>query len=113
MDEPRVVGPGFNERVYQAVARVPHGSVASYGDIAAMLGARSVARQVGNALAALPAHRADVPWHRIVNSKGRISFRSDGSRSVDQIARLLAEGMEVDGNGAVVAFETKRWNGAD
>jgi len=111
MSEPRVVGPGFHERVYQIVAGVPRGSVASYGDIAGALGSRRVARHVGNALAALPAHRTDVPWHRIVNSRGRISFRSNGTRSVDQIACLLAEGVEVDGNGTVVAFAAKRWNG--
>ena len=112
MSEPRVVGPGFHERVYEVVAAVPRGSVASYGDIAGALGSRSVARHVGTALAALPAHRTDVPWHRIINSRGRISFRSDGARSIEQIAGLAAEDVEVDGNGTVVEFAAKRWIGS-
>ena len=93
------------------MAQVPPGSVSTYGDVAEALGARSVARHVGNALAALPAHRTDVPWHRIVNSRGRISFRSDGARSGEQMGRLAAEGVEVDRNGAVVGFAMKRWVG--
>ena len=112
MNARRVVGPGFNERVYEVVARVPAGKVSTYGDVAEALGARSVARHVGNALAALPAHRADVPWHRIVNSLGRISFRSDGARSGEQMARLIKEGVEVDRNGAVTDFAAKRWTDA-
>jgi methylated-DNA-protein-cysteine methyltransferase-like protein len=100
----RVVGPGFHERVYEVVSRVPPGSVATYGDVAGALGARSVARHVGFALAALPADRADVPWHRIVNGRGRVSTRGHGSPSDEQIRRLAAEGVEVDANGRVLEF---------
>lgn len=104
----RVTGPGFNERVYQVVGRVPFGRVATYGDVAAALGSPTVARHVGFALAALPADRDDVPWHRIVNAKGRVSIRSHGSRSDRQILLLQAEGIEVDTTGRVVDFARLR-----
>ena len=92
----RVVRPGFAERVFDEVRRVPPGSVTTYGDVAERLGARSVARNVGFALAALGADREDVPWHRVVNARGFVSFRADGRRSPDQISRLLEEGVDVD-----------------
>jgi methylated-DNA-protein-cysteine methyltransferase-like protein len=66
----RVVTPGFHKRVYAAVRRVPRGKVTTYGRIAEMLGARSVARHVGWALAACTDKR--VPWHRVINAAGRI-----------------------------------------
>lgn len=97
--EPRVVGPGFHGRVYAVVRTVPAGHVVTYGDVASALGSPRVARQVGWALAAL---RDDtVPWHRVINAKGRISFKGDTPRAVLQRARLVAEGVEFDATGRV------------
>ena len=71
----------------------------TYGDVASALGSPRVARQVGWALAAL---RDDtVPWHRVINAKGRISFKGDTPRAVLQRARLVAEGVEFDATGRV------------
>ncbi|MEN8149694.1 MAG: MGMT family protein [Planctomycetota bacterium] len=106
MDEPRVVGPGFHERVFAVVAAVPPGRVTTYGDVAGALGSRRVARQVGYALAACP---DDLPWHRVVNAKGRLSARGHGAASDEQILRLRAEGTEVDVHGRVVDFAEKRF----
>lgn len=104
----QVTGPGFHERVFAVVARVPPGRVTTYGDVAAALGLRSVARQVGYALAALPPERDDVPWHRVVNAKGRISPRGqDGADSV-QAARLRAEGVPIDPEGRIAGFAKLR-----
>jgi methylated-DNA-protein-cysteine methyltransferase-like protein len=102
------VGPGFHDRVYEVVCRIPPGSVATYGDVAEALGSRRVARQVGYALAALPADRNEVPWHRVVNAKGRVSLRAHGEPSPDQVARLELEGIEVDARGAVADFAAIR-----
>lgn len=104
----RVVGPGFHERVYEVVARVRPGSVATYGDVAEALGARSVARHVGYALAGIPDSRGPVPWHRIVNARGRVSLRSHGAPSDEQIRRLAAEGVAVDVRGVVRDFAARR-----
>ncbi len=104
----RVVGEGFHEDVFSEVCAVPAGQVTTYGDIAAALGLRSVARQVGWALAAIPEDRDDVPWHRVVNAKGEIARRGDGLPSDEQRALLAAEGIEVNEAGCIVEFSARR-----
>lgn len=103
----RVIGPGFHEQVYAVVQRIPRGRVASFGDVAAMLGLRRAARQVGFALAALPEDR-DVPWHRVVTSTGKLSVRANGKPSPEQIARLRGEGVPVSAAGQVAGFSARR-----
>jgi methylated-DNA-protein-cysteine methyltransferase-like protein len=89
----------FDQRVYAAVARIPPGRLATYGQIAELIGAYGQARQVGWALRRLPLP-SPVPWHRVVNAQGRISFTPSREGS-DWIQRelLLAEGVQVDGEG--------------
>ena len=100
-DEPRVVGPGFYERVYAVVRQVPAGRVAAYGDIATILGSPRVARHVGWALAGLPSSESDVPWHRIINSRGRISFKGQTVRAELQRRRLESEGVVFSAAGVI------------
>lgn len=98
--EPRVVGPGFHERVYAVVKLVPRGFVTTYGDVGTMLGSPRVARQVGWALANLDLRQfPDVPWHRVVNAQGTVSFRGDVTRADLQETLLRAEGIAVDQDG--------------
>ncbi|MCB9899603.1 MAG: sulfatase-like hydrolase/transferase [Planctomycetes bacterium] len=104
----RVVGKGFHARVHAVVRAIPKGRVASYGDVAAALGLRSAARQVGYALAALPHEAQDVPWHRVVNARGELARRGDGEPSDEQRERLLAEGVDVDARGRVADFVRRR-----
>jgi methylated-DNA-protein-cysteine methyltransferase-like protein len=59
--------------IWQTVQRIPKGKVASYGHIARLSGFPSQARLVGYALHNLP-RGIDVPWQRVINSQGRISF---------------------------------------
>ena len=86
-------------RVWRAVAQVPPGRLATYGQIAELLGAWGRARQVGWALRRLPLP-SEIPWHRVVNAQGRISMTPsrEGSDWI-QRQRLLAEGIPVDGEG--------------
>ncbi len=104
--ERRVCGPGFRERVYAVVRQVPPGRVTTYGDVAAVLGSPRVARQVGFALAALqdPA----VPWHRVINARGAISFRGDTGRGEEQRRRLEGEGGVFDAAGRL-DLRALRW----
>jgi len=92
-----------NERVWAVVCAIPRGRVATYKQVAALahIEGPSGARQVGYALAALP-EGASVPWHRVVNSRGRISVRG-GARdwSPEQYDRLALEGVEVDAAGDI------------
>lgn len=86
--------PSTYTRVYAAVARIPAGRVATYGQVAALVGAPRGARQVGYALAALPAGSA-VPWHRVVNARGEISV--GGASAVTQRLRLVRERVLAEG----------------
>lgn len=93
---------GFFEQVYEVVRRIPPGQVASYGQVAAILGHPRAARTVGWALASLPDHlEAEVPWHRVINSQGRISIRHLRHSAEEQRRLLEAEGVEFDADGRV------------
>ena len=81
----------LHARIYEVVRMIPEGRVATYGQIAAMVG-RCGPRQVGTALSRLR-KGSDVPWQRIVNAAGRISARKDGGPSSEQRTRLQAEGV--------------------
>lgn len=105
----RIVGPGFHQRVFDVVRTVPPGQVTTYGDVAAALGMRSVARKVGHALAALPPEQEDVPWHRVVNAQGAISRPLDSESGARQRDRLAAEGLDLDERGRVVGFRALRF----
>ncbi|MBK8100956.1 MAG: MGMT family protein [Planctomycetes bacterium] len=103
----RIVGPGFHAQVHALVRQVPPGAVTTYGDLAAALGSRSVARQVGWALAALPA-ASDVPWHRVVDSRGFVA--RPGTAAARRQARLLrSEGTLVAANGRIGEFARRRF----
>lgn len=78
----------FRSAVHQQLRRIPAGRVATYGQIAHLAGAPRSARQVGQALAALP-NDSDLPWHRVVNAQGRISPRRRAG--ADEFQRLLLE----------------------
>jgi methylated-DNA-protein-cysteine methyltransferase related protein len=65
--------PSFDQRVYAAVLQIPYGHLATYGQIAELIGAYGCARQVGWALRRLELPSA-VPWHRVVNARGQVSM---------------------------------------
>jgi len=102
----------FDQRVYALVALIPAGRLATYGQIAELLGAYGCARQVGWALRRLPLP-SPVPWQRVVNAQGRISM--DPSRQgSDWIQRelLLGEGIAVAADGRL-PLAAHRWQPAD
>jgi methylated-DNA-protein-cysteine methyltransferase-like protein len=85
--------PRFFTRVYDAVRAIPRGRVATYGQVAQLVGVPRGARAVGWALRALDARTARrVPWHRVVGATGRVSLRA-GAGPVLQRRRLEAEGV--------------------
>jgi methylated-DNA-protein-cysteine methyltransferase-like protein len=87
------------ERVYEVARAIPRGTVATYGQIAAIVG-RCTPRQVGYAMAAVP-FGSDVPWQRVINARGMVSERSAGDGSEVQRALLEAEGVRFDEQGRV------------
>jgi methylated-DNA-[protein]-cysteine S-methyltransferase len=67
----------FARRVLRRTARIPYGSVASYGDVAAGVGTPRGARAVGNALGSNPIPVV-VPCHRVVRTGGAIGGYGGG-----------------------------------
>jgi methylated-DNA-protein-cysteine methyltransferase-like protein len=90
------------------IRRIPKGWVATYGQVAAIAGLPRRARLVGQVLQQLdPA--TDIPWHRVVNAKGEVSYTlsRNGSDAFQQ--RLLEEeGVEFD-NRNRFNLERFRW----
>ena len=76
---------------YELVRLIPSGRVATYGQIASYID-RCTPRMVGYAMAATPQGR-DIPWHRVINSQGRISIRANGERDMLQRVLLGEEGV--------------------
>ncbi|MEW6981902.1 MGMT family protein [Colwelliaceae bacterium 6471] len=64
-------------RIWQTVQAIPLGKVASYGQVADLAGLPGRSRLVGKALGNVPDggwRGRDVPWYRVINSQGKISF---------------------------------------
>lgn len=94
------------ERIWDVIAQIPYGKVANYGQIARIAGLGRRARLVGYALYSSPTGM-DLPWHRVINAQGRISF-PDGSASHKRQRNLLeAEGIVFIGNR--VDLKMYRW----
>lgn len=90
----------FFERVYAVVRRIPRGRVATYGQVAALLGHPRAARTVGWALRAL-SEGSDVPWHRVINGSGRISTNGRDHEASLQAQRLRRESVPVPAGGRI------------
>jgi methylated-DNA-protein-cysteine methyltransferase-like protein len=85
------------QRVYKIVRKIPRGRVATYGQIARMMGMPHGARTVGWAMRACPNL---VPWHRVVNAQGKISVRDTEGFPL-QRALLQAEGVRFGKTGNI------------
>lgn len=82
------------EAIYLALAQIPKGKVISYGDLAKLAGLTNGARLVGKTLSNLP-KGSTLPWHRVINSQGKISLPPDSPSYEKQHQRLAREGVEV------------------
>lgn len=91
---------------YRVVRRIPRGRVCTYGAVAAMASHPRSARHVGFALAALKetGKNADVPWQRVLGSKGKnraaITIKDPVGGALQRML-LEAEGIEFDKHGSV------------
>lgn len=80
------------ERIWQVVHRIPRGKVATYGQVARLAGLPGCARYVGHTMKALPADTS-LPWFRVVNARGAISFGKGTRQHLRQKALLESEGV--------------------
>jgi methylated-DNA-protein-cysteine methyltransferase-like protein len=106
----------FIEKVWLIVRHVPAGNVTTYGQIASMIPpndendtdySRRAPRWVGIAMNGCP---ENVPWQRVINSRGRISL--SGTIGAEQRQRLENEGVKFDSAGRV-DFREFGWTGPD
>ena len=80
------------QSIWFVVSQIPKGRVASYLQVAKQAGIPNAARVVGNTLRQLPIG-STLPWHRVVNSQGKISPPSNTPRYLEQKQRLECEGI--------------------
>lgn len=93
----------FFKFVHKIVGMIPSGYVMTYGQIAAMAGNSRASRAVGYALRVEP-ESGEIPWHRVVNSRGEISTRrtmqGDDDRFLQRVL-LESEGVIFNTNGRI------------
>ncbi len=96
------------EKICAVVRRIPRGWVATYGQVATMAGMPRRARLVGRVLQRLDS-TSKIPWHRVVNAKGEISFSlSRNGGDILQRRLLEKEGIRFDKNNRL-DLERCRW----
>jgi methylated-DNA-protein-cysteine methyltransferase-like protein len=92
----------FNQKVYEVVKSIPQGKVATYGQVAAIIGSPRAAQAVGWALHQmdnLPSEQfKQYPWWRVINSKGLISTTCDEHTYEVQKQLLEKERIKVEWN---------------
>ena len=98
----------FFKKVYEVVKHIPKGKVASYGQIARLLGNPRASRAVGYALHANP-YPGVVPCHRVVNRVGRLAPGFAFGGEDIQKEMLEAEGVAVDSE-YLVDMNKYGWN---
>lgn len=91
--------------ILSAVAEIPVGKVASYGQIARLIGRDRNARLVGKVLS-LAEYYGDYPCHRVVNHQGRTAPHFFRQRQL-----LEAEGVSFKSNG-LVDMKKCQWDGS-
>lgn len=98
----------FYHRVYDVVRQIPYGRVATYGQVASVVGPEATAREVGDAMAALRHDHPDppVPWQRVINAQGRVSTGQRQQQLLEQ------EGIVFNAKGAT-DLQRFSWEGPE
>ena len=94
------------QRLWTLIGSIPAGQVATYGQLAELAGLPGYARFVGRVLKQLP-EDSKLPWFRVLNASGKISFPVDSERYRTQRQRLEDEGIQF--RGQRIALKTYRW----
>lgn len=103
-------GSGAYEKIWAAIARIPRGKVATYGQIAALAGFPRQPRLAGYALANCP-RNTKLCWQRVINAQGKISFPPRSAAYRKQKSLLEKEGVALT-NGRV-SLTRYRWKPLD
>lgn len=87
-------GQNLYFKIYSVVRRIPKGKVATYGQVAKLIGSPKASQVVGWALRALKPG-TKVPWQRVINKAGMISIENMNTPKEAQAVLLRNEGVEV------------------
>jgi len=96
------------QTIHRIISLIPSGKVATYGQIAEIVGG-CTARMVGYAASAIP-QDSDIPWQRVINYKGGISKRRGVSEGILQKKLLEEEGIVFNQYGRT-DLDHYRWKG--
>ena len=88
---PAAIDQSVPEMILAAVRRIPRGKVCTYGDVAEVAGLPRRARLVGTVLRQTSGR--GLPWYRVINAGGRISFPVGSDAYARQRHKLEAEGV--------------------
>ena len=88
----KTVDANWHQSVWKVVSEIPSGHVLTYGEVARLSGMPRAARRVSQALRRAPRNMA-LPWHRVINAQGKISFAEDSSGWRRQKDKLENEGV--------------------
>jgi methylated-DNA-protein-cysteine methyltransferase-like protein len=88
------------DEIYEVISRIPSRRVATYGQIAELVGIPGQPRRIGYALSALSGD-SNIPWHRVINAKGMISSRAGSGPDKVQRRLLGQEGIVFDSSGRI------------
>lgn len=83
------------EQFYIVLANIPIGRVITYGRLAQLAGKPGAARWAGRMLRNLP-ENSRLPWFRVINAQGKISFPLNSPEADLQYRLLNAEGIEIN-----------------
>lgn len=86
------VDDNWYQNVWKVVSEIPPGHVLTYGEVARLSGMPRAARRVSQALRRAP-RGVKLPWHRVINAQGKISFPEDSSAWHKQKDMLEEEGV--------------------
>ena len=100
--------PSFRDRAYALVLRIPRERLMTYGLVARVLGEGYDARAIGNIMYATPQDERAIPWHRVVNSQGKLSTAGLTTPPDLQQRLLEAEGIAFNDKGKC-KLETYLW----
>ncbi len=106
MNDREIADESFHRRVVAAIKAIPSGKVATYGQIAFHAGNSRASRQVAYILHS-SSEKENLPWHRVVNSKGMISLKGAGR---DLQRRMLEDEGVIFDEGDVIDLRRFRWS---
>src|SRR5271154_1476913 len=87
----------FKEKIYDLAKQIPHGKVATYGQLAALAGSPGAARAVGMCMKTNQ-HPEIIPCYKVVASDGSLTGYSAGKGIVTKKQKLLSDGVKFSGD---------------